>query len=438
MDPQQVPPMLPHFLPTNELNTKISDLRQLIKKRRKDLKLGSSHDSEYWFSRLEVLELEKQLHQCNSLMRYREHSEAEGSGSGSDLTYDQWLQSADIGLELGRQQSAIDMKLSAGESQAARLAKHHPLVGSWVKLFFGASGGFGLGNTSAGPRDKNAQSRMRGGMVGKYHEEGISEKMPGNIWEPVCGNWCLSAWVHATHLYPWELREHMDVVFGESVEEEITTAVNGLFLIPEIEKALEHGYLAIVPDVCLEPQNEDLTADIQMRRRHVKDWEKTDPKEYKVMVLDNTENLKKKLAPVFVNPALNINSLEDLDGRRLQFRTTFRPCPRYKGTNGKGTDREVELWNRHWGTRGRYVKKNQLLGFVEHVGKDIPSIRSSSSLLGNAIEDVGEDVELDASLVALITNSTIRQASASLKRREIELDSEGEEDENESDEEDYF
>ncbi|KAI1380396.1 hypothetical protein F4677DRAFT_406722 [Hypoxylon crocopeplum] len=469
MDPQEVPPMPPHLsgpaapipprssskraletMPTNELSAKRSDLNQLIKKKRKDLKPGSSHDSEYWSSHLEVLQMEKELHEWSSVIKYREHTEAEGSNS--NLTYHQWLHSVDMGLELDRQQSAIDLKLSAAESQGARLAKHHPFLESWIKLFFGAASGFGLAGASYGPRDNNAQSRMRKEMAERYHEEGILEEMPDCIWDPICGNWFRSEWLHAAHLYPSKSIEHVDIIFGEGAKEEIMTAANGLFLCPDIEKALEQGYLAIVPDVCLEPTTgHDPTIDIQMRREHVKDWEQTDPKEYKIIVLDNTNSLRKKLGPLFANHKFyNMKSVEDLHGRRLQFRTSFRPRARYmwwaylnsvvnvsyryKGTGGIGIDREVELGNRYWGTRGRYVKKNHLLGFVEHVGQDISSIRSSS-LLEHAIEEEGKDDEPDASMVALVANTTIRQTSASLKSMGVEVVSEEEDEEDdESDE----
>jgi hypothetical protein len=40
---------------------------------------------------------------------------------------------------------------------------------------------------------------------------------------------------------------------------------------------------------------------------------------------------------------------------------------------------------RYWGTQGRYVKKNQLLGFVEQIGHDISSI--AESIMEHAIEE---------------------------------------------------
>ncbi|KAI2463913.1 hypothetical protein F4781DRAFT_97731 [Annulohypoxylon bovei var. microspora] len=446
MDSQETPLMSPHLagpaapvpvrtsskraleaMPTNTLTTKRSDLSQLIKKRRKGLRPTSSHDSDYWSSHMEVLQMEKDLHEYSSIITYREQTK----GSESNLSYREWLHSVDVGLELGRKKSAIDLKLSMAESQATRMGKHHPLLESWIKLFFGAASGFGLGAASYGPRDNAAQSKMRREMFQKYHEVGIENEMPDHVWEPVFGAWFRSDSLHAAHLYPSKSIEHMDLIFGKGAKDELMTAANGLFLCPDIEKLMELGYVAIVPDVRLEPDaGGDSAADMQLRREYVKDWEKTNPKEYKLIVLDNTKRLVKELRPIFVSPLYDIKSVEDIHGRRLKFRTDFRPRARYmwwaylnsivsfsyryKGTAGIGIDGEVELGNRYWGTRGRYVKKNQLLGFIEHVGQDISSIRSSS-LLENALEEEGEDDKPDPSALVVMADTTIRQTSTSLR-----------------------
>ncbi|KAI0888328.1 uncharacterized protein GGS22DRAFT_185707 [Annulohypoxylon maeteangense] len=472
MDSQEIPPMSPQFsgpagpipsrtsskrtlkdMTIHQLETKKSDLGCLIKKRRMDLKPSSSFDSEYWSSHLEVLEMEKELHECTSLMAFRGHTE----GSNSHLTYNEWLRSVDMGLELGRKRSAIDLKLSAAKSQSTRLSKQHPLLESWVKLFFGAASGFGLGAASFGRRSSQEQSKMRAEMMDKYHEGESQEKKKDKIWEPVCGAWLRSEWVHAAHLYPAKSIEHMDIIFGEGAKKELMTASNGLFLCPDIEKALELGYIAIVPDVRLEPDvNEDPNTDMINRRQHVKDWENSDPKEYKLIVLENSKSLRKRLSTVFeFSSVYNIQSVKDLDGRRLTFRTNFRPRARFmwwtylnavvnlsyrnKPTRGIGVDKEVELGNRYWGTRGKYVKRNQLLGFVEHLGQDVASI-SSTLVLEHGIKEEGEEELPNATAVVVVANTTIRKASSNLSNLGIGGDSDeeddGDEDEGDEGEED--
>ncbi|KAL7625537.1 hypothetical protein AAE478_004757 [Parahypoxylon ruwenzoriense] len=463
MDSQEIPPVSPKFsgpagpipsrtsskraleaMSTEKLGTRKSDLNHLIKKRRKDLKPRSSFDSDYWSSHLEVLEMEKELHECTSIMAFR----GQAQGSNSHLTYNEWLRSVDTGLELGRKRSAINLKLSAAKSQTARLVKQHPLLESWIKLFFGAASGFGLSAASYGLKNNQAQSRMRAEMLEKYHEKGFQKEMTDSIWEPVCGAWFRSEWLHAAHLYPTKSIEHMDIIFGDGAREEIMTAANGLFLCPDIEKALELGYIAIVPDVRLESDtNEDPATDLHMRRQYVKDWENSNPKEYKVIVLDKSNGLKNKLQAMLEYPQVyNIKSVEDLDGRRLQFRTNFRPRARYmwwtylnsvvnlsyryKSTRGIGVDKEVELGNRYWGTRGKYVKRNQLQGFVEHLGQDIESI-SSSSIMEHGIEEEGGEEKPNTAAVVVVADTIIRRASSNLSHIGIGNNSDEESDDGE-------
>ncbi|KAI1207460.1 uncharacterized protein F4807DRAFT_462613 [Annulohypoxylon truncatum] len=452
MDFEEVPPMSPNLSgpagpiptrtsskraleawPTEKLSTKKSDLSLQIEKRKMNLKPRSSFDSEYWSSHLEVLEMEKELHEYNSILTYREHEK----GSNSKLPYNEWLRSLDIGFELGRKRRAIDLKLSAAKSQTARLATQHPILESWIKLFFGAA--------SYGPRDNQAQSRMRAEMMEKYHAEKPEED---SVWEPVCGAWLRSDWVHAAHLYPSKSIEHIDIIFGKGAKDEIMTAMNGLFLCPDIEKILELGYIAIVPDVRLEADsNEDPITDLETRRKYVQEWESTNPKEYKVIILDRN-GLEKRIRGVLKYPQVyNIKSVEDLDGRRLKFITDFRPGARYmwwaflnsvvnssyrnKATRGIGVDKEVELGNRYWGTRGRYIKRDQLLGFVEHLGQDIESI-SSSSIMEHGIDEEEGEEKPNTAAVVVIADTIIRQASSNLSRLGIEnSDEESDDDEEE-------
>ena len=68
--------------------------------------------------------------------------------------------------------------------------------------------------------------------------------------------------------------------------------------------------------------------------------------------------------------------------------------------------KEVQKGTRYWGTRGRYVKKNQLLGFVEELGQDVESI--AESILDNAIEEDGP-WQPDPIGVAVVTSEVIRR-----------------------------
>ncbi|OTA98297.1 hypothetical protein M426DRAFT_42164, partial [Hypoxylon sp. CI-4A] len=319
----------------------------------------------------------------------------------------------------------------------------------WIKLFFGATSGFGLGAASYGPRANQAQSRMRAEMMEKYHAEKCHAKKlkKSYVWEPVCGVWVKSDWVHAAHLYPSKSIEHMDIIFGKGAKDEIMTAMNGLFLCPDIEKLLEWGYITIVPDVRLGvDSNEDPIIDLETRRKYVKDWEGTNPKEYKVVILDRN-GLEKKMEHILhYTQVFNIKSVEDLDGRRLKFLTDFRPRARYmwwaflnsvvntsyrnKATRGIGVDKEVELGNRYWGTRGRYVKRNHLLGFVEHLEHDIEGI-STLSIIEHSIDEEEDEEKPNTAAVVVVADTAIRQTSSNLSRLGIIENSDEESDDEE-------
>ncbi|XXG99566.1 hypothetical protein Hte_005905 [Hypoxylon texense] len=440
-NPPTIPPRSPgkralETASTEELNAKKSNLDLLITKQRRNLKPTSSFDSEYLSQHMEILEMEISLHDCTAMIKYR----GEVQLSRSTLTYDEWLHSSDMGLELGRKRSAMDLKKSVVESHAFRLSKRSQLVEPWARLFFGAASGLSLGDATARRRKKDEQSEMRAEMKEKYHETGELQNLPDHIWDPVCGNWFRSSMMHAAHLYPCKSAEHMDLIFGENSREDLMTAANGLFLCPDIEKALDQGYVAIVPDVELEPEaGLDLEADTTRRRELVKNWENTNPKEYKIIVLERSANLKKKLAPLFCNTQYNLKTLDDLHGRRLNFRTSFRPRARYvwwtylnalanlsyrhKADNTIGISKEVELGNRYWGTRGRYAKKSQIQGFIDHIGHDISSV-SSLSLLEHGIDE--GDATSSTELVGVITNTTVDRAEANVREYAHDLSSESE------------
>ncbi|KAK0727589.1 hypothetical protein B0T26DRAFT_695111, partial [Lasiosphaeria miniovina] len=147
----------------------------------------------------------------------------------------------------------------------------------------------------------------------------------------------------------------MDSIFGTGARDELFSPVNGIFLYPLIERAFDRGFLVI-------------------------DWETITSREYRIIVVFSKELYN-----------LEFNNLAGLHGGGLQFLNESRPRARYvwwtflnaitqltwKGIVLKGT--------RYWGTHGRYVKKNMLLGFVKEIGHDVSSI--AESIMEHAIEE---------------------------------------------------
>lgn len=168
-------------------------------------------------------------------------------------------------------------------------------------------------------------------------------------------------------------------------------------------------------------------------------------KDYKLIVVNKFNSNVKKA--IFIEE--DIKTVLDLDGRKLTFLTDFRPrarylywtfvnatiCTRWDHTDDENNIavREVQKGTRYWGTQGRYVKENQLLGFVEELGHEL----QSSLELG--LDGVGnEEPEFDG--VAVVVTNAIHQAVESQKGKEEEEDEdedgdEGEDDLNDSDDE---
>ena len=62
----------------------------------------------------------------------------------------------------------------------------------------------------------------------------------------------------------------------------------------------------------------------------------------------------------------------------------------------------------YWGTREPYVKRNQLLGFVEQIGHDVESIESILEHAGE--EDAGITEEANMTGLAVISDEVVRRA----------------------------
>lgn len=122
-------------------------------------------------------------------------------------------------------------------------------------------------------------------MVRQMREEYCPDAMD-LVWDPITGRWELRGNVHAAHLYSWRQVEFMETIFGPSTKDEIFSRLNSLFLTPQIEDALDKGYTAIVPDIHLDPQDNQFPRNnLEERNKAFRAWENSKVKEYKVVVL---------------------------------------------------------------------------------------------------------------------------------------------------------
>ncbi|PGH01855.1 hypothetical protein AJ79_07791 [Helicocarpus griseus UAMH5409] len=166
--------------------------------------------------------------------------------------------------------------------------------------------------------------------------------------------------------------------FGPAEKTELFDPRNGLILSSIVESEFDKGFFVIVPELPEDPTAADITQ-----------WQKADVKEYKFKLLDPTCPKASEVVPEIQEP------WSSLDGKRLEFRNSFRPRSRYLYFNycmqitrftwrqkfqGQHL-RERELGKKFWGTPGKYVRRNMLCAFVEEIG------HRYDDLLQGAIEE---------------------------------------------------
>ena len=247
----------------------------------------------------------------------------------------------------------------------------------FLKLFATSSFGLGL-NWGAGKRLPDMQSTFRAELIKQSNAQNPDPKRRG-LWCPITAEYLTPESITAAHIFPYKHgQDLMDAIFGIQDSPELFSPKNGILISKSAEEKIDKGQIVIVPDV---PNANG-------------DWQTTSPKEYKIKILA-------KDAPG-MECYISENSTStwvELDGRRLQFKSDLRPRGRYLyflycstilrrswTVQRAGEILKDELGRPFWGTVGRYVKKSQLLGFIEHMGHEY------DDLLMGAIEDGGEEV----------------------------------------------
>ncbi|KAK3358196.1 hypothetical protein B0T25DRAFT_517471 [Lasiosphaeria hispida] len=387
----------------------------MIKATRKKLKPSSSFDSEFWSSKADLLSMDSKRVELYISLQFHKYQD-----EGGKLSREQWEDTDPKARECLLESIALARQAKIARAQADKMKGSHfqGIHSAFVKLF--NSSKLGLEKAvSKGQQEASDQSTMRDLMKQAY-----CPSQSNIIWEPVLGTWIDSRYVVAAHLFPWRSADLMGSIFGTGARDELFS--NGIFLDPAIEKAFARGFLALVPDAKVEPENPLAPwEDEEERHKALKEWEMTHPREYRVAVLDATPHCMKE--PVFAKKIYGLESetLAGLHGRRLTFLNDARPKARYvwwtflgavtqltwKGsvTNPDSLiQKEVLKRTRYWGTHGKYVKKNMLLGFVQELGHDVGSI--AESIMEHAIEDGGPvDPEPDPSGLAIVADQVVRQ-----------------------------
>lgn len=343
---------------------------------------------------------------------------------GGPLSREEWEKEDPEATSRSRGSNALDVLHKKIKAHALKMSLSENQ--SYVKLFNQAKVGFNLEKAgSKGKRDSRDQSRMRRLMLREY-----CNNSQGAVWDPVLGTWIDNDAATAAHLFPWVSADFMDDIFGAGAQDELFTPANGLFLQTKLEKAFDRGFFVIIPDAEIEPKNlEAPWEDREERHQAVSEWQSKHPHEYRVKVLDATA--KCMTDRVFSKHLHGIETIAELDGRRLKFLTNTRPRARYLwwtflravtqltwNSNLKEDSfihKEVLAGTRYWGTPGKYVKSNKLLGFIEEIGHDVSHISDTDpiakSIMEHAIEEEGNpNAEPDPTGVMIVASEAVRRA----------------------------
>ena len=387
-----------------------------ITTQRKRLKLTSSFDAAYWIARRDIAEKNIQ-----ATLLTKRISIASMKNETKDKTKDFVESEAGQRLMLREESLRLDSKLF--HAQAERMGSKDEkfnLRRSFLQLFIGAETGLGIKN-SRGPRDSSLQSAFKSDLIlrmGSEHPNSEYEE----LWCPIHCTYLQRRFVVAGHLFPWKCGEAtMHAIFGrlDSGYSELFKAENGILWSGDAEDRFEAGHFVVVPDIPNQPTEQQLDT-----------WEASDPKEYKIRVL-NPEH-PSMTRKVFLRGI----TWAALDNERLQFKTNFRPRARYlyftycvamlrRSFGGKHLEfSRAELTKRFWGTPGKYMLRGMLLGFVEEMGHEY------KHLLDGAIKEDEQVVDATAVVVA---NQCIQRT---LKVDDEESDSDNDDDDDDDDNED--
>lgn len=240
---------------------------------------------------------------------------------------------------------------------------------SFRQLFTTSKMGLGVSSTGAAKCDSSQQSTFRAELIRVY-----DAKHPGGedaLWCPISGTWFDEYYTQAVHLFPdMHGQVTMDAIFGKRRPEELFSARNGLIVAQPVARWFDSGKIVIVPDLPERPAMAELLA-----------WMRRETREYRLKVIDPTwERLDKMISCGYQK------TWREADGKRLEFRTSFRPAARYlyfhycvqvlrrawthNTSGGSFPTLRDGVGKPFWGTPGRYLPKNMLLSLFEALGHE--------------------------------------------------------------------
>ena len=380
------------------LDQERTSLNQKIAYSGKKLKPHNSFDSEYWNAAADNIDL--RLKRNEVLSQVREYKWLKDDRA---RTLEEW-QASRVYDEFSSERTILHHKASSFRSQAERLSTEgddgeaQAARRAFISFFVEARSGLDVKATQ-NPRDDSAQSNLRTTIIQDYNLASHIAADRDLKWDVILGRMAHERDMTASHLFAQRHGKNaMKAIFGAGAENDLYSSYDGLLLSKKVEDMLEDGFFVIVPDI-----DDDATPEARLQ------WRESEPKGYKLRFLDKPTEKWVPGGGTAENHRYNrrldaTTFWRDLDGKSLEFRSSFRPRVRYlyflfccnilrfvwRYKEKTPELLEPELGRFFWGTYGKYMKRKMIKAFVEEIGNQFDPLQDE----GDDVDDDGTQADL--------------------------------------------
>lgn len=227
----------------------------------------------------------------------------------------------------------------------------------------------------SGLQQRKNELIFRDDLMTKYQPRHATKDL---LWCPVLGQWFSDEELEGVYLFnPMYGKDTMNIVFDQSYQcSDLYSARNGFLVHYRIAEAFDSGKFVIVPDTKELPRVQRI-----WRAGFCK------PRQYSIHIVDPKWSRLDDEIQIGTK-----TTWRELDGRRLKFRTKFRPKVQYLYFNycfqllnrawqyrGLSTDvLDVELKKNLWISPGPFLPRNMLLALVEELGSKYSALLKGS------------------------------------------------------------
>ncbi|KAI0843672.1 hypothetical protein F5Y06DRAFT_8842 [Hypoxylon sp. FL0890] len=348
-------------------------LRFKFDEARKKIKPSHSFDAKYWISAASASDISVKLHEAE--MHLAIHKWKEEDIDNDNLT---WWTTPEAHRIIDRIKAAIFEKKQY-QKQAERIERGGPVRRAFQTLFNTSQIGLGVSKAGMGKRTRNEQSKFKSDLISFYNAATTDPRKPKvvvTVHDSATGFETRQSSVTAAHLVPHSVGGDILVaLFGANVQGELDTPYNGLLLDSDVEKAMDDGAIAIVPNISDDPSTEEVAI-----------WEDSQPKNYKWRIMDPEAGILDETLKAPTKDSPKAMTIRDLDGRQLSFKNDMRPRARYlyflfavaqlrlawRHEYRKDPSQVLakQLGKGFWATKGRYLERSFLLALAEEIGHD--------------------------------------------------------------------